>query len=68
VLEGRRHARVFEWLRVGGTTAALLLMPSWFGWSAGTTVELMVAAIALGSLLLLSQRQSRRHDSARAAG
>ena len=56
VLEGRRYARVFEWLRVGGTTAALLLMPSWFGWSADASVELMIAAIALGSLRLIHSR------------
>jgi hypothetical protein len=47
---------VFEWLRVGGTAGALLLMPSWFGWAADASVKLTVAAIALGSLRLIHLR------------
>ncbi|MFM8518669.1 MAG: sterol desaturase family protein [Nevskiaceae bacterium] len=67
VLEGRRQARALEWLRVGGTTAALLWLPEWFGWNAGTSVELVIAAVALGSLLLLQRPRTPREDSARAA-
>jgi len=67
VLEGRRFALLLEWLRVGGTAAALLWLPDWFGWSASTSVELVIAAVALGSLLLLRAPRTGPADSARAA-
>ena len=67
VLEGRRFALLLEWLRVGGTAAALLWLPDWFGWSASTELELVIAAIALGSLLLLRAPRRGPADSARAA-
>ena len=67
VLEGRRFVLLLEWLRVGGTAAALLWLPDWFGWSASTSVELVIAAVALGSLLLLRAPRTGPADSARAA-
>ncbi|MBU3672980.1 MAG: sterol desaturase family protein [Sinobacteraceae bacterium] len=67
VLEGRRHARRLEALRVGATAGALLLLPTWFGWNASTGVALAIAALTLGSLLLLRQAQTTRQDSAGAA-
>jgi sterol desaturase/sphingolipid hydroxylase (fatty acid hydroxylase superfamily) len=68
VLEGRRHARSLEWLRVGATTSALLLLPAWFGWNASPAVELAIATVALGSLLLLKPpARTPREDSANAA-
>ena len=56
VLEGRRHARSLESLRVGATTSALLLLPAWFGWHTSLEVKLAIAAIALGSLQLIHRR------------
>jgi hypothetical protein len=53
VLEGRRFALLLEWLRVGGTAAALLWLPDWFGWSASIGAELVITGIALGSLRLI---------------